>query len=120
MKSRLLTRFILCSLLFALSGPLFGTENVVEKETVAIQLESWALTLYYKINCPYSQKVIRYLNMSGIAIHLKDIQRNPATRAELMGLTGKARVPCLWINNAPLYDSDLIIQWLEENIEQPL
>jgi len=78
--------------------------------------ERWELELYYKVDCPHCQKVIRFMNRCGIAFPLFDTQREPALEEMLLCQTGMDQVPCLMINGRPLFESDDIITWLEANI----
>jgi len=86
----------------------------------AVQAAKWELDLYYRVDCPYSQKVIRYLNQNGIAINMRDVQRDELFFEELKEIAGTTQAPCLVINGEPLVESDEIIRWLEENIAHPL
>jgi glutaredoxin len=73
--------------------------------------QSYNLVLYTNNKCPYCHNVSDYLKAQGREIPTKDTQ-DPAVRAELIQIGGKAQVPCLVINGKALYDSDKIIQWL--------
>ena len=73
------------------------------------------LTLYYKTTCPYSQKVLHFLNECRIHPELKEISQNVSAAEELLKIGGKAQVPCLNIDGKALYESDAIIQWLTAN-----
>jgi len=70
------------------------------------------LLLYYKPSCPYCQKVLKYLDESGINIAKKNIKDDPSAKEELIEKTGKKQVPCLMIDGKPLFESDDIIKWL--------
>jgi len=74
-----------------------------------------ALALYYYPSCSYCQKVLRFIQERDIQVTLKDINQNDAYRQELMKTGGKSQVPCLFIDGKPLYESDDIIDWLDEN-----
>ena len=52
-------------------------------------------TLYYKKQCPFCQKVLRFMDQN-----------------DLVRIGGKKQVPCLVINGKPLYESDDIIAYL--------
>lgn len=73
------------------------------------------LMLYYSPSCPYSQKVLNYLKAIQKTIPMKNVYASRQVKEELIRLGGKAQVPCLMINGRPLYESDLIIQWLADN-----
>ena len=72
------------------------------------------LVLYHKKTCPFCRKVRDYLTEIGKTLPLKDIEEDPKAKEELLHLGGKAQVPCLFIDGAPLYDSEDIIEYLKE------
>jgi glutathione S-transferase len=71
-----------------------------------------SLTLYYSPYCPYSHRVLDYLKEINKTVALKSVAGNKQARDELKEKGGKAQVPCLFIDEYPLYESDDIIQWL--------
>ena len=73
-----------------------------------------ALQLYYFPECPYCRKVLRTIEALGIgdAIDLRDIHADEETRRTLVQVGGKQQVPCLFIDGAPMYESDDISKWL--------
>jgi len=73
------------------------------------------LTLYHFQGCPYCEKVRGFLQKHKISIPMKDIHANLKYREELIRIGGKPQVPCLVIDGKPLYESDDIIQWLEDH-----
>ena len=77
---------------------------------------SETLELYYYPECPYCQKVLRALDGLGAdaadAVVLKDIHADEGARQTLIAVGGKQQVPCLFIDGAPLYESDDIVAWL--------
>jgi len=73
------------------------------------------LFLYYKRGCPYCEKVFKYLDKLKIDIPLKDIE-DKEIRSELISIGGKAQVPCLTIDGEAMYESDDIIKWISENV----
>lgn len=73
------------------------------------------LTLYYIPTCPYSGKVLNYLENEKIELELKNIKEKRKWNKELKVIGGKTQVPCLVIDGSPLYESDDIINWLKEN-----
>ncbi len=74
------------------------------------------LFLYYKKGCPYCEKVFKYLDKLKIDLPLKDME-DGEIRNELISIGGKAQVPCLVIDGSAMYESDDIIEWLSENID---
>ncbi|MDI3546555.1 MAG: hypothetical protein PWR10_207 [Halanaerobiales bacterium] len=73
------------------------------------------LVLYYFESCPFCQKVLRYLKKRGIEVTLKNTHQDQEAKKELIEVGGKYQVPCLFIDGEPLYESDDIIQWFEDN-----
>ncbi|MDO5044575.1 MAG: glutathione S-transferase N-terminal domain-containing protein [Coriobacteriia bacterium] len=71
------------------------------------------LKLYYKPTCPFSQKVLRYLEDSGVQLELRNTLEGN-NQQELIEAGGKKQVPCLLINGEALYESDDIIKYLKE------
>lgn len=75
------------------------------------------LELFYSPYCYYSLKVLNYLKSIDKTVPLRDVVDNVKAKEELRDKGGKMQVPCLFINDQPLYESDLIVQWLSENQE---
>ena len=74
--------------------------------------EQYTLMLYYTPNCPYSQKVLKYLKANQIEIPMKNVKEDKVGRKELLEKGGKLQVPCLLVNGTAIYDSEAIIEWL--------
>lgn len=75
------------------------------------------LILYYYPTCPYCRKVTKFINKNNIEeIELKNINQDQKAEAELIEVGGKRQVPCLFIDDEPLYESDDIIKWLKSNL----
>lgn len=74
------------------------------------------LELFKRDACPFCIKVMRYIKKSGRDdIEYRDIAASSEDRARLIEVGGKQQVPCLFIDDAPLYESDDIIAWLQEH-----
>ncbi len=73
------------------------------------------LTLFYMPTCGFCRKVLMFMQDNGITLPLKDISANSEIRQELVTIGGKGQVPCLVIDGQALYESDDIIQWLQDN-----
>lgn len=69
------------------------------------------LVLYKKDVCPFCVKVMRYLDVHGIEVPIRDTVADPSAREELVRVGGKAQVPCLFIDGEPLYESADIIAY---------
>ncbi|QQK08462.1 glutaredoxin family protein [Miniphocaeibacter halophilus] len=76
------------------------------------------LELYYMSTCPFSKKVLNYIEENKIEdkIIFKDINLNDYDKETLEKVTGKVQVPCIFIDGKPMFESDGIINYLKENI----
>ena len=72
------------------------------------------LELYVRPGCPYCQKVIRFMGENKINVPLKDIN-NEQNFQTLIKFGGKQQVPCLFVDNKAMYESDEIIKWCKQN-----
>lgn len=77
------------------------------------------LSLYQLPACPFCVKVRRAMKRKGITLALKNINQQPALKAELIKDGGKRTVPCLKIAKADqpvqwLYESNDIIAYLDK------
>jgi glutaredoxin len=70
--------------------------------------------LYFSQNCPYSKKVLAYIEEQGLEVPLKNVDEDPKASEELLHLGGKTQTPCLFIEGKPLYESQDIIDWLSD------
>ena len=75
------------------------------------------LNLYYLENCPFCIKVLDYLEDKNFDIELTEINEVDMAREFLKKNGGKIQVPCLFIDGDPLYESDDIIEWFKDNLE---
>ncbi len=75
------------------------------------------LVLYYYPTCPYCRKVTKFIDRNDLdQIELKNINQDQKAESELIEVGGKRQVPCLFIDDEPLYESDDIISWLKSNL----
>lgn len=74
--------------------------------------------LYYYPECPYCQKVLRFMDSAGITdrVTLKNIHVDGEAASTLERVGGKRQVPCLFVDGAPLYESDDIIAYLDTHL----
>jgi len=77
------------------------------------------LSLYYQDTCPFCQWVLPKIDATGVQVELRNIDLEPAFRAELIREGGKAQVPCLKIERRGeedvwLYESADIVTWMKE------
>lgn len=101
----------------ASGSPAAPTQCAVSGAAVPAPGGSPRLVLYKFDACPYCQRVMRQLGPLGLAeaVELRDTQREPAARASLMAATGMGQVPCLFIDEAPLFESADILAWLSHH-----
>ena len=71
------------------------------------------LDLYYAETCPYSRKVLSFLEENHIDFNHKDIT-DPKNYDELMEIGKMAQVPFLvdTDNGEKMYESDIIIEYI--------
>ena len=73
------------------------------------------LELYYFPECPFCQKVLNVLKELNLDIPLKNIHQDKNYLLKLESDTGSRMVPCLYINDKPMKESDDIIKWLKKH-----
>ncbi len=74
------------------------------------------LKLYYYDQCPFCQVVLRKIQQLGInSIEYRNTLENPQYRQEHSQKTGRSTVPCLYIDEEPMFESSDINVWLEKN-----
>lgn len=69
------------------------------------------LKLYYQPTCPYCIKVMKFMEQNNISLEMRSTFE-PQNRDFLIQNGGMNQVPCLFIGDKPLYESDDIIQYL--------
>ncbi len=74
------------------------------------------IDLYILESCPYSQKVMEFLEENNIAYNKHDV-RQPENYEALLELGGKGQVPFLHDKekDVKMYESDKIIDYIKEN-----
>jgi len=76
------------------------------------------LELFYFAACPYCQLVLHKLRKHQLEIPLRDTRNDPQSRAKLSQDTGKTQVPCLYINNRPMFESSDICDWIDDHLDE--
>jgi glutaredoxin len=76
------------------------------------------LEFFYFNSCPFCQYVMTVLDELNVKVDMLDIYEDQANLARLMGDTGRRMVPCLYIDNEPMFESSDIINWLQSNKER--
>jgi glutaredoxin len=94
-------------LTFSLAA-LFGVLNTLFADVV----------LYSSHRCPYCRNVDNYLQSVHKKVSTKIIDDNEVLREELKNKGGKIQVPCLIVDNYPLYGSVEIIGWMKTHPER--
>ena len=76
------------------------------------------LKLYYKAECPFCKKVLRFIDNKKIeGVELVDIKADEANKKYLIEKGGMDQVPCLFIDGKPMYESMDIIKFLDEKFQ---
>lgn len=72
------------------------------------------LKLYTSTYCPFCMKVEKAIEKYGIeGVERVNIDKDPAERDILIEKGGKKQVPCLFVDDTPMYESDDIIEYLK-------
>lgn len=72
------------------------------------------LRLYTSDNCPFCVRVKNFINENNIPnVEEVNISGNPEAREYLIEQGGMMQVPCLFIDDEPLYESLDIIDYLK-------
>ena len=80
-------------------------------------LLSMNLELYYREECPFSQKVLKYIEEKDLneKIDFHEVDEDLASLEKLEALTDDDQVPCLVVDGKPVLESDDIIEFLSMN-----
>lgn len=72
------------------------------------------LELYYFEQCPYCQIVLAALRVTGLEekVTLLDVREEHKHKDNLIKVTGKGTVPCLFIDGKPMFESRDIADWI--------
>lgn len=73
------------------------------------------LELYYFPSCPFCQIVLDAIDDLGVEVELSNIQTDKSKAEKLIKDTGKRTVPCLYIDQKPMFESAEIVRWLKQN-----
>ena len=96
----------------------FQERNRTNSFSFCAAKEKHVLVLYYTPYCPYSQKVLRYLQQIHKQLPMRNLENDPEAKAELKRVGGEMQVPCLVIDGKPLYESNAIIEWLSQHQDE--
>lgn len=106
--NRLLIAFFSLTTLISASDQTIASKNL--KNLIKTKNQ---LTLYIHPRCPFCIKVQNFMEKNSIFLKTKDIREDRFLQ-ELKQKGGKKQVPCLMIENRPLYESDEIIAYLKK------
>ena len=74
------------------------------------------LKLYVGTFCPFCMKVKTFIKDNNIeGIEYINIDEDKAGREHLVEVGGKKQVPCLFVDEKPMYESNDIIEYLKAN-----
>lgn len=115
-------RFILGRLVLAIDfltrkKPTQKSSDAINKQRSLTQ----NLAIYQFHACPFCVKVRRFMHQESLEIELRDAKNDVVYRKQLLEDGGKIQAPCLRIKNGQgdhtwIYESDVIIQYLAENV----
>ena len=75
------------------------------------------LEFFYYEACPFCQLVLQVIDDLHLKIEMLDISNHAEHLNRLVSDTGRRTVPCLYIDNSPMFESRDIIDWLQTNKE---
>lgn len=74
------------------------------------------LNLYIGTYCPFCRKVENFIEDNDISgVNYINIDKDKEAREHLVEVGGKKQVPCLFVDEKPMYESMDIINYLKEN-----
>ncbi len=75
------------------------------------------LVLYYSERCYFCNIVVDFIKEKNIKVDYKEIKKQD-NLSYLFKTTNRQTVPCLFIDDVPMYESKDIIEWMKSNINQ--
>lgn len=94
-----------------MDGYIKGKVNPLKGADMATSYE-----LFIMPGCPFCHKVIDFMERKGVSIPVYDTTRDGDARRRLLEIGGKTQVPCLFIDGEPLYESNDIIDYIQQNM----
>jgi glutaredoxin 2 len=78
------------------------------------------LELFYYDQCPFCQRVLNTIKTLGLEekIQFKNTLTDQNNAAFHSQKTGRNSVPCLYIDDQPMFESGDIMNWLTQNVEK--
>lgn len=81
-------------------------------------MSSPKLELFKYDTCPFCVRVMHHISQLNVKVEMKDIMMDAANLQRLVNDTGRRTVPCLYIDNEPMFESSDIMAWLTENSDK--
>lgn len=76
------------------------------------------LELFKYDACPFCARVMDHIVGLNLKIEMRDILMDKNNLARLQQDTGRRTVPCLYVDNEPMFESSEIMQWLSVNSDK--
>ncbi|WFF40314.1 glutaredoxin [Salinicola endophyticus] len=92
--------------------PMSATITRSAEDQAAVDEAAAQLALYHFQRCPFCVRVRHQIERLGVPIELRDIQRDPDHRRDLIAGGGRGMVPCLRI----VHD-DGQVEWMYESAD---
>ncbi|MFG1493614.1 glutaredoxin family protein [Halobacteriovorax sp. GFR7] len=73
------------------------------------------LEFFYYTGCPFCHRVMDVIDQLGINLTYCDIMNDTSALERHIKTTGRRTVPCLYIDDKPMFESQDIINWLVQN-----
>lgn len=74
------------------------------------------LRLFTTTYCPFCERVKKFMEENAITgVEVINIDKDPAMKDYLLEKGGKKQVPCLFVGEEPMYESQEIMDYLEKN-----
>ena len=96
------------------SPPAPTTETTSDAAPARPSRTDHVLALYKYDACPYCRRVQRVLDTLDLHVEMRDTRLHPEHRQALFERTGRTQVPCLFIDGEPKFESEDIVDWLED------
>lgn len=109
-----LLRSVIGQILLALNYltlPTLGSRSDDKQREVEEELKSYSL--YQFSACPFCIKVRRVMRKLNLPIELRNANKDEKLKSQLLASGGSPKVPCLKIGDEWMYDSKVIIAYLE-------
>jgi glutaredoxin len=78
------------------------------------------LELFYYDQCPFCQYVVQKINQLSLRekITFSNTLTEPENHKRHKEKTGRTTVPCLYVDDQPMFESSDIMNWLDDNLSK--